>query len=141
MDEKLKQRLDGLPDKPGIYFFKNPEGRSSTSARPAPSRTGSAVISPRPPTSRSPTSGRDGGHRLHPHGFGERGRLLENNFVQRYQPKFNLRLKDDKSFPYLKLTLGERFRGSSSRGGRGGRRPLFRPVQPRLPGPQDHFTC
>jgi excinuclease ABC subunit C len=36
---------------------------------------------------------------------------LENNFVQRYQPKFNLRLKDDKSFPYLKLTLGEGYPG------------------------------
>lgn len=29
--------------------------------------------------------------------------FLENNFIRRHQPKFNLRLKDDKSFPYLKL--------------------------------------
>ncbi|MGZ5468963.1 MAG: excinuclease ABC subunit UvrC, partial [Candidatus Aminicenantales bacterium] len=37
--------------------------------------------------------------------------FLENNYVQQYQPRFNLRLKDDKSFPYLKITTGERFPG------------------------------
>ena len=35
--------------------------------------------------------------------------FLENNFIRQYQPKFNLRLKDDKSFPYLKMTLQEKF--------------------------------
>jgi len=29
----------------------------------------------------------------------------------RYQPRFNLRLKDDKSFPYLKVTAGEKYPG------------------------------
>ncbi len=37
--------------------------------------------------------------------------FLENNFIQHYQPKFNLRLKDDKSFPYLKVSLQDRFPG------------------------------
>jgi len=35
--------------------------------------------------------------------------FLENNFIRQYQPRFNLRLKDDKAFPYLKLTLQEKF--------------------------------
>ena len=35
--------------------------------------------------------------------------FLENNFIRQHQPKFNLRLKDDKSFPYLKLTVQEKF--------------------------------
>ena len=64
--------------------------------------------------------------------------FLENNFVQRYQPKFNLRLKDDKSFPYLKLTVGERFPGIFLTRKSRRRRPVFRPVQPRLSGPEDH---
>lgn len=37
--------------------------------------------------------------------------FLEINLIQQHQPKFNLRLKDDKSFPYLKLTTQERFPG------------------------------
>ncbi|HMA53023.1 MAG TPA: excinuclease ABC subunit UvrC, partial [Acidobacteriota bacterium] len=37
--------------------------------------------------------------------------FLENNYVQQYQPRFNLRLKDDKSFPYLKITTGETYPG------------------------------
>lgn len=31
--------------------------------------------------------------------------FLENNFIRRFQPKFNLRLKDDKSFPMVKINL------------------------------------
>ncbi len=34
--------------------------------------------------------------------------LLENNFIKQYQPKYNILLKDDKTFPYLCI-LKERF--------------------------------
>jgi excinuclease ABC subunit C len=35
--------------------------------------------------------------------------LLEGNLVKRFQPMFNVRLKDDKSYPYIKVTLGDVF--------------------------------
>src|SRR6185369_11648506 len=35
--------------------------------------------------------------------------LLEGNLVKRYQPPFNVRLKDDKSYPYIKITLNDDF--------------------------------
>jgi excinuclease ABC subunit C len=37
--------------------------------------------------------------------------LLESNLVHTYQPPFNIRLKDDKSFPFIEITLKEEFPG------------------------------
>ncbi|MBX3029071.1 MAG: excinuclease ABC subunit UvrC [Chloroflexi bacterium] len=35
--------------------------------------------------------------------------LLEANLVKRHQPRFNVRLKDDKSYPFIKVTLADDF--------------------------------
>jgi excinuclease ABC subunit C len=35
--------------------------------------------------------------------------LTENEFIKRYKPRFNIRLRDDKSYPFLAVSLDEDF--------------------------------
>lgn len=35
--------------------------------------------------------------------------VLENNLIKEYRPKYNTMLKDDKTYPYIKVTMGEAF--------------------------------
>ena len=35
--------------------------------------------------------------------------LTEQNFIKQYKPKFNIRLRDDKSYPYIAISLDEDF--------------------------------
>ncbi len=112
MKETLRARLAELPDKAGIYFFKNGKGETIYigKARSLRDRVRSYFL----PSSDlkvnkiiSETADLD----FILTGSEKEAAFLENNFVQRYQPKFNLRLKDDKSFPYLKLTMAEKYPG------------------------------
>jgi excinuclease ABC subunit C len=112
MKEEFKAKLALLPDKAGIYLFKNEKGefiyvgkarslrdRVKSYFQPSPDAKVGSIIAETADIDFILT------------GSEREAAFLENNFIQRYQPKFNLRLKDDKSFPYLKLTLAERFPG------------------------------
>lgn len=110
--ETLKQIAAGLPGKPGIYFFKDLRGEvvyigKARSLRDRVRSYFQATSETKIANILAETASID---------FiltrSEReAAFLESNFIQQHRPKFNLRLKDDKSFPYLKLTVQEKFPG------------------------------
>jgi len=110
MDAALRQKVASLPAKPGIYFFKNARGEVVYigKARLLGDRVRSyfqATDDPKVRNILSQTTDID----FIVTDSEREAAFLENNFIQQIQPKFNLRLKDDKSFPYLKVTVMERF--------------------------------
>jgi len=110
MSENLRKKIEGFPRKPGIYFFKNKEGEVIYIGK-------AHSLLDRVRSYFQPTSDLKITNILAEtddvdfilSGSSREAAFLENNFIRRYQPKFNLRLKDDKSFPYLKLTVQERY--------------------------------
>ena len=110
--EELRKRAAELPAKPGIYFFKNAAGEVVYigKARSLRDRVRSYFLSNPDFKVRNilhETADID----FILTGSEKEAAFLENNYVQNYQPRFNLRLKDDKSFPYLKISAGEKFPG------------------------------
>lgn len=110
MKNHLKKRAQDLPQKAGIYFFKNKTGEVVYIGKAHSLRD--RVMSYFQQTSEVKVKNilaetHDIDYILT--GSSKEAAFLENNFIRRYQPKFNLRLKDDKSFPYLKMTLEERY--------------------------------
>lgn len=110
--DELKEKASRLPRKPGIYFFKN--GRDEIVYVGKARSLRDRVLTYFQPTSDpkvvmilAETAGID----FILTGSEKEAFFLENNFVQKHQPRFNLRLKDDKSYPYLKLTTQERLPG------------------------------
>ena len=110
--QQLKFLLEKLPRKPGIYFFLSGEKeviyigkarslreRVKSYLLPTPDIKVHHIISETTDIDFILTESE------------KEAAFLENNFIQQYQPKYNLRLKDDKSFPYLKLTAQEPYPG------------------------------
>ena len=108
----LTARVEALPRSPGIYFFKNAKGEVVYigKARSLQDRVRSYFQPTSDPKVRAilrETADID-------YLLTETEKdavFLESNYVRNAQPKFNLRLKDDKSFPYLKLTVQEKVPG------------------------------
>ena len=116
MSDKTKNspraKLDAFPKKPGIYFFKDKFQNIIYIGKARSLRD--RVKSYFTPSTDAKLNNlleetRDIEYILT--GSEKEASFLENNFIQQYQPKFNLRQKDDKSFPYLKLSLQERYPG------------------------------
>lgn len=112
MAKSLKAKIENLPEKPGIYFFKDSQNNVIYigKARSLKDRVKSYFQATSDSKVRNILSETVDLEFILTDSEIE-ATFLENNFIRQYQPKFNLKLKDDKSFPYLKLTLHEKFPG------------------------------
>jgi excinuclease ABC subunit C len=108
----LRAKIDTFPKKPGIYFFKdkNRDVIYIGKARSLRDRIKSYfAVNADIKVNSLLNETRDIAYILT--GSEKEAVFLENNFIRQYQPKFNQRLKDDKSYPYLKMAISERFPG------------------------------
>jgi excinuclease ABC subunit C len=108
----LREKLETVPARPGVYLFKDKEGKVLYvgKARLLRDRVRQYFQPSRPvDPSMGDFVGEIADLDLVLTDTEMEALALENNFIKRHQPKFNVRLRDDKNHPYLKLTLGEEY--------------------------------
>lgn len=110
MKDRLRKKAQSLPQKAGIYFFKTQTGEVIYigKARSLRNRVKSYFQQTSDAKIKKILSETWDVDFILTDSTKEAA-FLENNFIRQHQPKYNLRLKDDKSFPYLKMTLREGF--------------------------------
>jgi excinuclease ABC subunit C len=106
----LRQKLDNLPASPGVYIFKNARGDIIYvgKALALRNRVRSYFQESRgldPKTEHLVAEVADLDTILVDSEV--EALILESTLVRQHQPRYNVNLKDDKSFPYLKLTVNE----------------------------------
>jgi excinuclease ABC subunit C len=106
----LQEKINSIPEVPGVYLFKNKRGKiiyvgkSRNLKDRLRSYTQEQINAPREILIRN----------IHDLEFIEtksetEALVLEDNLIKLNKPRFNVRLKDDKKFPYLKITVQEKF--------------------------------
>ena len=113
VDGHIERRLADLPALPGVYIMKNAQGKIIYIGK-------AKVLKNRV---KSYFDGSEhGGHRaaslMLPYirdiewiitETEEEALILEANLIRKHKPKYNVLLKDDKHFPYLAFSVGEKF--------------------------------
>ena len=108
----VTQRLQATPERPGIYMMKDARGTVLYVGKAAVLRNrlrsyfGSPAHQPNK-TRRMMGHVRDFEYIVTD--TEAEALILENTLIKRYKPRYNARLKDDKTYPYLKIDLSEEF--------------------------------
>jgi excinuclease ABC subunit C len=112
VEEHLHAKLAGLPDKPGVYIMHDADGKVIY--------VGKAIVLRNRVRSyfHQTAQGADRTRRL----AGDiadlewivteselEALILENELIKRHKPRYNIRLKDDKRYPYIKVSMQEDF--------------------------------
>lgn len=112
MNETLQRKLDTLPDGPGVYLWKDVDGGVLYvgKAKNLRSRVRSYFATDFDDSPKNRWLQRTiADVETIVVGNEAQSLLLENNLIKEYLPKFNVRLKDDKSYPSIAVTLGDPF--------------------------------
>src|SRR5207302_9890193 len=108
----LLQKIRTIPTEPGVYLYKNAEGEVIYvgKAKNLRSRVASYFNETRWEDTKTGTLVREAVDVDYIVVANNKEALaLENNLIKQRKPRFNILLRDDKTYPYVKLTLGERF--------------------------------
>jgi excinuclease ABC subunit C len=109
--ERLKLRLKELPERPGVYLHKNAEGEVIYvgKAKNLRNRVQSYIVGSkwRPHPLTNALIGEIDGIDFVTTNNELEAILLENNLIKTHQPRYNILLRDDKTYPYIKVTLSE----------------------------------
>jgi excinuclease ABC subunit C len=99
-----------LPDEPGVYLFRDGRGRVIYvgKAKSIRKRVASHFSNPSTRGGAGLVDLIDHIEALVVHTEAE-ALLAEQNFIKQYKPRFNIRLRDDKSYPYIAISLDEDF--------------------------------
>jgi excinuclease ABC subunit C len=108
----LLQKIRTIPTEPGVYLYKNAEGEVIYvgKAKNLRSRVASYFHEGRWEDSKTGTLVREAVDVDYIVVANNKEALaLENNLIKQRKPRFNILLRDDKTYPYVKLTLAERW--------------------------------
>src|SRR5438270_1301480 len=108
----LQQKIRTLPSSPGVYMYKNAEGEVIYvgKAKSLRSRVRSYLLEAASHDAKTGSLMREATDVEYIVVENEREALaLENNLIKQKKPRFNILLRDDKTYPYLKTTLADRF--------------------------------
>jgi excinuclease ABC subunit C len=108
----LHQKIRTLPTSPGVYLYKNADGDIIYvgKANNLRSRVRSYFLEGASENAKTGTLLREAADLDYIVVDNEKEALaLENNLIKQKKPRYNILLRDDKTYPYIKLTIGERY--------------------------------
>jgi excinuclease ABC subunit C len=112
LEEHVRNQLKTLPAKPGVYLFRDADGEvlyvgKAKSLRPRVRSYFQSTTDGRVQIRQLPERVAD--LEVIVTGTEVEALHLEQNLVKRYRPPFNVRLRDDKSFPYIAVTVEDEY--------------------------------
>ncbi len=108
----LHQKIRTLPTSPGVYLYKNSEGEVIYvgKANNLRSRVRSYFLEGAAENAKTGSLLREAIDLDYIVVDNEKEALaLENSLIKQKKPRYNILLRDDKTYPYIKLTIGERY--------------------------------
>lgn len=107
---RVHEQRRHLPDGPGVYLFHDAKGKVIYvgKAKSLKKRVASHFSNPVTRGAYQMTEEIDSVDYLLVASEAE-ALLVEQNFIKQYQPRFNIRLRDDKSYPFIAISMEEEF--------------------------------